>query len=182
MRTRNEPDRQRQLDLHPQAAVLRAQLTALNLTFIRDNHQALAQTAADKHWSHLDYLTELASSEAAARDDRRVQRRIRDARFPVIKTLDQFDWNWPTKINRMHIQNLFHLDFVTQHANVVFIAGTGLKQKPPDDRARPRCVPAWTLGAVHRRHRHRQHADLRASCGQSQARHGPLRQTATAVH
>ncbi len=46
--------------------------------------------------------------------------------IPVLKTLDQFDWNWPTKINRMLIQNLFHLDFVKQHANVVFISGTGL--------------------------------------------------------
>src|SRR5439155_16972585 len=40
--------------------------------------------------------------------------------------LDQFDWNWPTKINRLLIQNLFHLDFVAKHANVVFISGTGL--------------------------------------------------------
>jgi len=126
MRTRSEPSRQRQLDLDPRAEALRAQLTALNLPFIRDHHQALAQTAADKHWSHLDYLIELAASEAGARADRRVQRRIRDARFPVLKTLDQFDWNWPTKINRLHIQNLFHLDFVDQHANVVFISGTGL--------------------------------------------------------
>jgi DNA replication protein DnaC len=41
-------------------------------------------------------------------------------------TIDQFDWNWPTKINRPQIQNLFHLDFVAKHANVVFIAGVGL--------------------------------------------------------
>ena len=100
--------------------------SALNLPFMLENHQALAQTAADKHWSHLDYLTELLSGEAAAREDRRVQRCIKLARFPVLKTLDQFDWNWPTKINRLLIQNLFHLDFVNQHANVVFISGTGL--------------------------------------------------------
>ena len=86
----------------------------------------MAQTAADKHWSHLDYLSELVSSEAAARADRRVQRRVKDTRFPVRKTLDQFDWNWPTKINRLQVQNLFHLDFVAQHANVVFISAAGL--------------------------------------------------------
>lgn len=126
MRKPSDSAPQRELDLHPQTAVLRTQLTALNLPFIRENYQQLAQTAADKHWSHLDYLVELTASEAAARADRRVQRRIRDARFPVLKTLDQFDWNWPTKINRLHIQNLFHLDFVAQHANVVFISGTGL--------------------------------------------------------
>ena len=55
---------------------------------------------ADKQWSHLNYLTELIAGEAAARDDRRVQRCIALARFPVLKTLDQFDWNRPTKINR----------------------------------------------------------------------------------
>ena len=106
--------------------MLRSQLTELNLPFIREHCHSVAQTAADKHWSHLDYLTELVASEAAARADRRVQRRIKDARFPVLKTLDQFDWNWPTKINRLQVQNLFHLDFVAQHANVVFISGTGL--------------------------------------------------------
>jgi len=105
---------------------LRAQLTALNLPFIREHYQALAATAADKHWSHLDYLGELASGEAASREERRVKRRVKDARFPVLKTLDQFDWNWPTRINRAQVQNLMHLDFVDSNANVVFISATGL--------------------------------------------------------
>ena len=111
---------------HPDAEALCSHLGTLKLPFMLEQHQALAKTAADKHWSHLDYLAELANGEAAARDDRRVQRCIALARFPVLKTLDQFDWNWPTKINRLLIQNLFHLDFVKLHANVVFISATGL--------------------------------------------------------
>jgi DNA replication protein DnaC len=105
---------------------LRTHLAALNLPFMHEHYQPLATTAADKHWSHIEYLAELASGEAAAREDRSVQRRIKQARFPVLKTLDQFDWNWPSKINRAQIQNLFHLDFVREHGNVVFISGTGL--------------------------------------------------------
>ena len=108
------------------ADALRSKFIALNLPFMLDHHQAFAHSAADKHWSHLDYLTELIAGEATARDDRRVQRCIKQARFPVLKTLDQFDWNWPTKINRLLVQNLFHLDFVAKNANVVFISGTGL--------------------------------------------------------
>jgi DNA replication protein DnaC len=108
------------------ADALRSHLCALNLPFMLENYQAVAQTAADKHWSHIEYFTEMLRGEAAARDDRRVQRYIKLARFPVLKTLDQFDWNWPTKINRLLVQNLFHLDFVAKHANVVFISGTGL--------------------------------------------------------
>jgi DNA replication protein DnaC len=119
MATRRDP-------AHVEADALRAKCSALNLPFMLENHQAFAQSAADKHWSHLDYLTALLAGEASARDDRRVQRCIRQARFPVLKTLDQFDWNWPTKINRLLIQNLFHLDFVAKNANVVFISGTGL--------------------------------------------------------
>jgi len=110
----------------PDLDAVRQHLDVLKLPFMLENHQTLAQTAVDKHWSHLEYLTELISGEAQARDDRRVARCIQQARFPVLKTIDQFDWNWPTKINRLLIQNLFHLDFVTQHANVVFVSGTGL--------------------------------------------------------
>ena len=116
----------KQIQSNTDVDALRAHMGALKLPFMLENHQAFAQSATEKHWSHLDYLTELISGEAAARDDRRVQRCINQARVPVLKTLDQFDWNWPTKINRMLIQNLFHLDFVKQNANVVFISGTGL--------------------------------------------------------
>lgn len=105
---------------------LRMQLATLNLSFMHEHYHSLANIAADKHWSHLDYLGELAGGEVAAREDRSVKRRIKDARFPVLKTLDQFDWNWPTKINRAQIQNLFHLDFVPEHGNVIFISRTGL--------------------------------------------------------
>lgn len=112
----------------PQAPndALRCQLATLNLSFMQQNYHGLANVAADKHWSHIDYLAELASGEVAAREDRSVKRRIKDARFPVLKTLDQFDWNWPTKINRAQIQNLFHLDFVAEHGNVIFVSRTGL--------------------------------------------------------
>jgi DNA replication protein DnaC len=128
MPSRNDAGRQPRAgtELHDHDLILRAQLAALCLPFIGEHHQVLAQTAAEKHWSHLDYLSELATGETAAREDRRVRRRIKDARFPVLKTLDQFDWNWPTRINRLQLQNLMHLDFVANHGNVVFISATGL--------------------------------------------------------
>ena len=118
--------RTRPRKVHADADSLRAHLEVLNLPFMLGNYQALAKTAAHKQWSHLDFLSELVNGESAARDDRRVLRCIALARFPVLKTLDQFDWNWPTKINRLLVQNLFHPDFVDQRANVVFISGTGL--------------------------------------------------------
>ena len=41
--------------------------------------------------------------------------------MPSIKTLDGFDWSWPKKINRAQLQQLFRLDFLPQHGNVVLL-------------------------------------------------------------
>ena len=101
-------------------------LSYLKLPFMQDHHQEMAALAAKKQWSHLDYLEKLADGEAALRRDRSVERRIRLARFPVIKTLDQFNWSWPKNINRLQIQNLFRLNFIKDKANVIFLGGVGL--------------------------------------------------------
>ncbi len=101
-------------------------LDYLKLHFFRDNYEPLAKKAADKQWDHVHYLDELVSAEADQRKDRATERRIRAARFPQIKTLEQFNWNWPKKINRMQVENLFRLNFIKEKSNVVFLAGVGL--------------------------------------------------------
>jgi DNA replication protein DnaC len=53
---------------------------------------------------------------AAARQDRTVLRRIKAARFPVIKTLETFRWDWPKKINQLQVQDLFRLRFIDEKA------------------------------------------------------------------
>jgi len=101
-------------------------LETLQLTWSVENYEALAIEAAKKHWSHVEYLERLMTGETAKRHDNRVIRRIKQARFPVIKMLDQFDWLWPKKINRAQIQNLFRLAFLDDHTNVILIGGVGL--------------------------------------------------------
>jgi DNA replication protein DnaC len=101
-------------------------LTYLKLPFIREHYQSLAAQAAEKQLPHIDYLEQLADGEAAHRRDRCTQRRIQQARFPVIKTLEQFNWSWPKKINRLQIKNLFRLQFIPDKANVIFLGGVGV--------------------------------------------------------
>ena len=60
------------------------------------------------------------------RRDRATKTRIRLARFPVIKTLDQCRWDWPTQINRLQVQHHFHLEFLKDQANLIFLGGVGL--------------------------------------------------------
>jgi len=105
---------------------LEQHLKYLKLPFIRDHYQSVATQATEKHWAHIDYLEKLADGEAAFRRDRSIQRRIRQARFPVIKTLDQFNWSWPKKLNRLQVKNLFRLQFVADKSNVIFLGGVGL--------------------------------------------------------
>lgn len=112
----------------PQAAqtALRAQLTALQLLHLRERYEPLAVEAARKHVSHVDYLAELIEGELHRREQRSLERRIRAARMPVLKSLDTFDWSWPKKINREQIQNLLRLSFLAEHTNVVLVSNVGL--------------------------------------------------------
>ena len=101
-------------------------LKYLKLSCIADKYAETATKASKDEWSHIKYLATLIEGEAELRQDRATQRRIRQARFPVIKTLDQFIWSWPKKINRLQVQNLFKLDFIKKKANVIFLGGVGL--------------------------------------------------------
>ena len=105
---------------------LDSHLETLRLPFIKEHCQTLATAAAKNSITHFDYLAQLIDGEAALRADRAVTRRIQAARFPVIKTLDTFRWDWPRKINRLQIQDLFRLQFVHDKANVIFLGTVGL--------------------------------------------------------
>ena len=110
----------------PTTEQIETQLAYLKLPFIQEHYAELAKEAAAGHWGFVEYLARLIAGEALLRQQRSVQRRIRQARFPVIKTLEQFRWSWPRKINRLQVQELFRLRFIAQKANVIFLGGVGL--------------------------------------------------------
>ena len=112
--------------MNPPQPTLAGYLAYLRLLYIAQHYQPLADEAARQPWTSVQYLSRLVEGEALARLDRATQKRLRDARFPVVKTLEQFDWSWPKKINRAQVQNLFRLAWVNDHANVVLLGGVGL--------------------------------------------------------
>jgi len=120
---------------HPQPPIslseLEGQLTYLKLPFIAEHYAELAKHAVHKTWSHVDYLAALVEGEADLRRDRATKSRIRLARFPVIKILEQFRWDWPTRINRLQVQNHFHLEFIKAKANLILLGGVGLGKPQP---------------------------------------------------
>jgi DNA replication protein DnaC len=98
----------------------------LKLNFTKEHFECFAAEAAKAGHTHVAYLAQLMQGEACAKQDRATLRRINLARFPVIKTLDHFQWSWPTKINRPQIQNLLRLQFIEAKENVIFLGGVGL--------------------------------------------------------
>lgn len=102
------------------------QLSYLKLSYILENYESVATIAARQQWTHIRYLSELMKQEAKLHKDRLIQRRIKAAKFPVIKTLDQFNWSWPRKINQTQIKNLFRLKFIEDNSNVIFIGSVGV--------------------------------------------------------
>ena len=102
------------------------QLQLLKLPFMQAHVEELARQAAAGQWSHADFLARLVEGEAALHQDRARVRRIQQARFPVLKTLDQFDFTWPDRINRLAVQNLFRLKFIQDKANAILVGGVGL--------------------------------------------------------
>ena len=112
--------------MKPKPEELTEVLRHLSLTTIAQQYEDLGREAAREGLCHVEYLRRLAEAEAAASYERSVQRRIKAARLPVLKTMEQFDWSWPKKINRTQVQDLFRLRFVEQNTNAVFIGGVGL--------------------------------------------------------
>ena len=63
--------------------------------------------------------------EVTGRRERRIQRRIQDARFPMLKTLDAFSFEAQPDLDRDAILQVFDCRFVADAANVVFVGGVG---------------------------------------------------------
>src|SRR5437879_6380405 len=105
---------------------LTQQLKGLYLSFVAEHYQGLADEAARQQWTAVQYLARLIEGETQRRQERQIVRRVAAARFPVIKTLEQFNWTWPKKVNQAQVQNLFRLAFLKDKANVIFLGGAGL--------------------------------------------------------
>lgn len=101
-------------------------LNNLRLTFIAENFKQSAVHAAAKNLDHTAYLEGLIEGETALKHEISIKNKIKNARLPYTKTLEQYNWNYPSKINRMQIENIFRLDFIEQKKNIIFLGGCGV--------------------------------------------------------
>jgi DNA replication protein DnaC len=81
------------------------------------------------HWNEVEeaaWTETLLGYEEEERSRRSLERRLRRAKLGSFKPLADFDWSWPTKIDRELVEDLFHLEFLSEGANVVFVGTNGL--------------------------------------------------------
>ena len=100
---------------------------ALKAPALLDAAGRLAERAAAESWTHQEYLAACLQREVAAREAHGGEGRIRAARFPARKTLEEFDFTHLRGLKREAVAHLGTLDFVTGKENVVFLGppGTG---------------------------------------------------------
>jgi DNA replication protein DnaC len=109
------------------AAELAYLTRALKAPTLRESAGRLAERARSESWTHEEYLTACLQREVAARDAHGGEDRIRAARFPARKSIEEFDFDHARGLKRDLIAHLATLDFVAGKENVIFLGppGTG---------------------------------------------------------
>ncbi|MFW5421020.1 IS21-like element helper ATPase IstB [Nocardiopsis sp. CNT-189] len=89
--------------------------------------ERLAERARGESWTHEEFLAACLQREVAAREEHGGAARIKHARFPSLKTLEEFDYDHQRGLNREVIAHLGTLDFIAARENVIFLGppGTG---------------------------------------------------------
>jgi DNA replication protein DnaC len=104
------------------------QARALKMPGLGRVYQPLARQAQEEHWGYEEYLHEVLSAEQTSRQDSAVRHRLREARFPEMKTLDTFDFaSSEGAVSAAQIAELARGEWITRADNIIFAGpiGTG---------------------------------------------------------
>ena len=113
----------------------------------------LAERARQEEWSYERFAEALLASEVASRASSGGELRIRAARLPARKSLEEFDFTFARSLKKTQVLHLAQLDFLHAHENVVLLGPPGHRQDPPGDRDRDPRVPGRPPRRVPHRHR-----------------------------
>lgn len=100
-------------------------LRQLRLPTVAANYGKLAREAADSGQPYEEYLLALLEQEVSQRNVNRRKRRIREARFPLLHTLDAYDFSVMPALSKPKILELANCDFIEKAENAVFVGAIG---------------------------------------------------------
>jgi DNA replication protein DnaC len=108
-----------------QATAIQQQCKLLHLPAVGSQCAGLAELAVKEKQSHLDYLEALLAMELEEREHRLVSRRLREARLPRMKTLDEFDFSQSPKVSAAEIRQLAEGGYIERAEPILFIGDCG---------------------------------------------------------
>jgi len=105
---------------------LTGHLKALRLSGIIERLDEALNLAAKQKLPYLDFLEGMLGDEVQRRDERSMERKLKQALFPATKTLEGFDFNFQPSVDRQVVMNLANLSFIDRKEVVVFIGPPGV--------------------------------------------------------
>ena len=105
--------------------LLEAYLKRLRLPAIGRHYQELARQAAQGNLSYEAFLLALVEIEAQQREENAHQKRLRMARFPVLKSLDQFDFTALPSLNKSRVLDLAQGGYLEKRENLILMGNSG---------------------------------------------------------
>ena len=105
---------------------LMTDLKSLRLPAMAEMLDSYAKQAASSSMSYVDFLGGLVSEEVIRKEQRSVQNRIKSARFPVLKSLDDFDYSFQPSIDKKKVGELSNLRFIDNKENILFLGPSGV--------------------------------------------------------
>ena len=93
-------------------------------TFLRE-HDKLARQCAAEGLGHVRYLARLTELELIDRERRMIERKIKSAKFPAIKTLDSFDFKVIPSLNKLQVADLARCGWIERRENVIALGPSG---------------------------------------------------------
>lgn len=85
----------------------------------------LAEEASSEGWSHVEYLARVVGEQAGTTRDRRLAARLRYARFPYRRTVDDFDFEFQPSVDPKLVEDLASLRFIDENRPVLFLGQPG---------------------------------------------------------
>jgi len=100
-------------------------LKQLKLPSILREHAKMAAVCEKERADYQTYLLRLMEQEAHDRERRAAERRVKAAKFPILKTLDTFDFSAQPSINQERVRELVRGEYVARHENVLLVGNSG---------------------------------------------------------
>ncbi len=104
---------------------IKADLGYLKLDAAAGVFATLAEEAKIEDWSHIEFLARLVAEQATADRDRRLAARLRYARFPHRRSIDDFDYEFQPSVDRKLVEDLATLRFIEENRPVLFLGQPG---------------------------------------------------------